>query len=226
MCDRGNRERWTFGQWHLHQHWLQGKNQLFDRWAPQYDLIFPSVVYQAIHLRMLDHVQLPPEAHVLDLGCGTGKLLNRLAQHDATLTGVGLDFAAEMIHQARQKSVAPDRLTYIEGRSDDLPFDDQQFDAVFCSISLLHYADPAAALAEVYRVLKPEASFYWSDFTPWKTFSGTLTLPITPGGVYLYSLDERERLGKAAGFTGVAHHYLLGQVALTILTKYGGSHRD
>ncbi len=206
-CDRRSRNR------------LLSKVQLFDRWAPQYDWLFPSVVYQAIHLRMLEYVQLPSAAQILDLGCGTGKLLNRLAQHDPTLTGTGLDFSAEMIHQARQKSTAPERLTYVEGRSDDLPFADQQFDAVFCSISLLHYPSPAAVLAEVYRVLKPSASFYWADFTPWKTFSGALTLPVSPDGIQLYSLDERERMGTAAGFAQAEHHYLLGPVALTRLMK-------
>lgn len=204
MCDRNR---------------LLSKVQLFDRWAPQYDLLFPSVVYQAIHLRMLEYVQLPPAAQILDLGCGTGKLLNRLAQHDPTLIGTGLDFSAEMIRQARQKSAAPERLTYVEGRSDALPFAKPQFDAVFCSISLLHYPNPAAVLAEVQRVLKPGASFYWADFTPWKTFSGKLTLTLSPDGIWLYSLDERERMGTTAGFAQAEHYYLLGPVALTILTK-------
>lgn len=55
------------------------KQQLFDRWAPNYDWIFPSVVYQAIHKRLLEYVKLPNQSNILDLGCGTGRLLDRLA---------------------------------------------------------------------------------------------------------------------------------------------------
>lgn len=78
------------------------KRQLFDRWAPLYDLLFPSVFYQAIHQRLLDYVDLPQQAHVLDIGCGTGRLLNRLATKYSDLQGTGLDFSAEMLRQARR----------------------------------------------------------------------------------------------------------------------------
>ena len=63
------------------------KQIFFDRWAPSYDWLFPSVVYQAIHQRLLEYIDLPASANVLDLGCGTGKLLHRLAVNFPTLQG-------------------------------------------------------------------------------------------------------------------------------------------
>ena len=55
------------------------KQKLFDLWAAFYDVLFPSVFYQATHKRMLDSIELPPASNVLDIGCGTGRLLQRLA---------------------------------------------------------------------------------------------------------------------------------------------------
>lgn len=80
------------------------KQQLFDLWAPLYDFLFPSVLYQAIHKRMLEYVQLPSYPNVLDIGCGTGRLLDRLATERSDLQGTGLDFSAEMLRQARRSN--------------------------------------------------------------------------------------------------------------------------
>ena len=49
------------------------KRVFFDRWAPHYDILLPSVFYQAVHMRLLDSVQLPAPATVLDVGCGDRK---------------------------------------------------------------------------------------------------------------------------------------------------------
>uniref|UniRef100_A0A1D9G4F6 Methyltransferase domain-containing protein n=1 Tax=Moorena producens (strain JHB) TaxID=1454205 RepID=A0A1D9G4F6_MOOP1 len=56
------------------------KEKFFDLWAPNYDILFTTVFYQALHKRLLEYVELTNQPNVLDLGCGTGRLLNRLAQ--------------------------------------------------------------------------------------------------------------------------------------------------
>ncbi len=55
------------------------KQHLFDLWAPLYDCLFLSVFYQATHKRLLEYIELPERPNVLDIGCGTGRLLNCLA---------------------------------------------------------------------------------------------------------------------------------------------------
>ncbi|NEP17208.1 MAG: class I SAM-dependent methyltransferase [Leptolyngbya sp. SIO4C1] len=196
------------------------KLNLFNRWANTYDWLLPSVFYQAVHQRLLEFVSLPPAAHVLDLGCGTGKLLNRLATEYPQLTGVGFDFAAKMLAQAAQKSADSTRLSYAQGTSSDLPFPDAQFDAVFCTISFLHYPDPAAVLSEVHRVLKPGGSFYLADYAP-SLCSGqeTVTVAIAAGSVQFYSKIARDRLGETAGLRIDRQVHLLGPILLSIFVK-------
>ncbi|MGB8698253.1 MAG: class I SAM-dependent methyltransferase [Thermosynechococcaceae cyanobacterium] len=197
---------------------FQLKIDLFDRWAPWYDTVIPSVFYRAIHQRLLASIQLPPAAKVLDLGCGTGQLLNRLAGVYPDLQGFGLDLSPEMIRQARRKILHRPRLIFVQGRSDRIPFAAAEFDAVFCTISFLHYPDPLAVLREVRRVLKPQGRFYLADFAVAPSGFGFRTVRSLAGGVKFYNESERDRLGQQAGLV-VSHAYLLGPVLLSIFTK-------
>ncbi len=198
---------------------LNLRQQLFDRWASTYDCLIPSVFYQAIHQRLLEYVHLPDHSHVLDIGCGTGRLLNRLAMQYPMLQGTGIDFSSEMIHQAKQHNRHSSRLTYCQGNAESLPLADQQFDAVFNTISFLHYSSPEAVLAEVQRVLLPGGYFYLVDFSVrWATEAQVFGL--TPNScIWLYSPMVRETMGQAARLATVAHYYLLGSVLLTVFTK-------
>ena len=195
------------------------KQKVFDRWAPSYDWLFPSVFYQAIHQRLLEFVQLCDRPQVLDLGCGTGRLLNRLAAQFPDLWGTGLDLAPEMLRQARQRNQHHPRLIYVQGNAEALPFAEEQFDAVFNTLSFLHYPNPTAVLAEVQRVLRPDGRFYWVDLVPWKQATSSFALPSVIGRMRFYSPDVRQHLGDQTGFNCLGHQYLLGPVMLTIFAK-------
>lgn len=198
----------------------QRKQTFFDRWAPRYDWLLPSVFYQAVHQRLCEESRLPEGAHVLDLGCGTGKLLNRLAQQDPTLTGVGLDFSAAMLAEAQRKTVDRDRLTFVSGTTDQLPFAPNTFDAAFCTISFLHYPDPVAVLRAVATVLKPEGRFYLADYVPSKwTEQRFWDAPVPSASVQVYPKQARERLAAEAGLHCDRHVYLLGPIMLTVFAK-------
>ncbi|MEM9816940.1 MAG: class I SAM-dependent methyltransferase [Cyanobacteria bacterium P01_D01_bin.6] len=192
------------------------KRDFFNRWAPVYDVWLPSVFYQAVHVRLLEYVELPVNAHVLEVGCGTGKLLNRLAQCWPTLSGMGLDFSGEMVAQAGKRTPHRDRLQFFEGNVTALPFESQSFDAVFCCISFLHYPDPVAALQAISQVLKPCGHVYLADFTPpaWLG-QDILHRGISPEGVTFYSATARAALGVQAGWQCDHHVYLLGPVMMT-----------
>jgi ubiquinone/menaquinone biosynthesis C-methylase UbiE len=95
--------------------------------------------------------------HVLDIGCGTG----RLGVYVAGITGssgkvIGIDPLPYRIDIARRK-VKPDiKLSFEVGKSDDLGvFKDNSFDAVYLN-SVFHWIhDKTTTLSEIYRVLKP-----------------------------------------------------------------------
>jgi SAM-dependent methyltransferase len=87
---------------------------------------------------------------VLDIGCGSGLALAMAAARGAR--AAGLDISAPLVAVARRR--VPDA-DLREGGLDELPFPDGTFDVVLAVNALQFAADPAAALAEVRRVLRP-----------------------------------------------------------------------
>jgi ubiquinone/menaquinone biosynthesis C-methylase UbiE len=86
---------------------------------------------------------------VLEVGCGAGHLLARLPAGRA----VGVDLAESLL--ARTAARLRGRAKLAQGDAGALPFAAGAFDRVYCSEVLEHVVDPAAAVAEIRRVLKP-----------------------------------------------------------------------
>jgi SAM-dependent methyltransferase len=101
----------------------------------------------------------PNRGRVLDVGCGPGHLANRLAR-DNGLEVTGLDLDPAMIERARANAehevAAERRPTFVVGGVDALPFPDASFDLVVSTLSMHHWADATAGLAEIGRVLRPD----------------------------------------------------------------------
>ncbi len=112
----------------------------------------------------------PDGARVLEVGCGPGHLSIRLArQHGLDVTGLDLDPA--MIERARANADrAGDgderRPSFLVGDVASLPFPDGSFDLVVSTLSMHHWADPTAGLAEIRRVLRSGARALVWDFRP------------------------------------------------------------
>jgi ubiquinone/menaquinone biosynthesis C-methylase UbiE len=203
----------------------QQKIELFNRWAPFYDRLFPTVFYQAIHQRLLAYVDLPETPQVLDLGCGTGRLLRRLSERYPQLYGIGIDPSPEMLRQARRskprfsKDATPSpRLIFIQGSAEAIRATTAQFDAVFNTISFLHYPHPEPVLSEVHRVLKPGGCYYLVDFV-WQRQTEQVQLQAAAGKMRFYGLSKREEMGLGAGLQTIGHYTLLGPVVLTVFVK-------
>ena len=97
---------------------------------------------------------------LLDVGCGTGFLLDLLAETGRRRL-FGLDLSEEMIKVARGKNIPG--ATFLQGSADSLPYLDESFDVVTCSQSFHHYPHQERAVAEAYRVLKRGGLYILSD---------------------------------------------------------------
>ncbi|MGV2828815.1 class I SAM-dependent methyltransferase [Myxosarcina sp. GI1(2024)] len=198
------------------KNFYQQKENFFNLWAPFYDRLFTTVFYRAIHQRLLEYVELKEHASVLDLGCGTGRLLDRLAAQFPTMRGIGLDLSPSMLTEARARNQYRKRLIFVGGRAESLSFADKQFDAVFCTMSFLHYPHPQQVCRQVSRVLAPGGRFYLVDaYRGENDFSSSIPWI---GEMRLYSQQQRERLGTEAGLFTLAHHHLLPGILLTIFS--------
>jgi trans-aconitate methyltransferase len=94
-----------------------------------------------------------PGERILDLGCGTGHLIARIAESGASV--VGLDHSAEMLEQAR---AAYARLEFVQGDARDFSFV-EPFDAVFSNAVLHWVRPPEAVIRRVRDALRPGGRF-------------------------------------------------------------------
>ncbi len=96
---------------------------------------------------MLALLRPQPAQRLLDVGCGTGWFSSRFANAGLGITGLDPDPAA--LGFARQRD---DRIVYVEGRAEALPFANSAFDHTAAVTSLCFVADPIRALRELWRV--------------------------------------------------------------------------
>lgn len=142
---------------------------------------------------------------ILDVGCATGRLLQRLAEAGATEL-CGVDLAPRILEVAREKfaraRVSADVRT--ADAEDLLPWDDGAFDAATLTGVLHHFFTPKDALAEIRRVLLPGGRLLVIDpcfFPPLRQILN-LALRVAPhdGDYHFYSPQEATRLLLDTGF--------------------------
>ncbi|MBW2069350.1 MAG: class I SAM-dependent methyltransferase [Deltaproteobacteria bacterium] len=83
---------------------------------------------------------------ILDVGCGKGYLINRIASTYPHLTIYGVDIIAEECKKGN--------INFVRGFADNLPFEDGTFDTVICTHVLEHVIDLDKAISEIYRVVR------------------------------------------------------------------------
>lgn len=135
----------------------------FNKQAPVYDetnTILYSKYGKISCKNIYDFLKDKQYDNLLDIGCGTGYLINMLSK-DYEAKYIGLDLSPEMIKQASSKNI--NNSQFVEGRSDQIPFEDNLFDIVTCSQSFHHYPDTDNAIQEARRVLKPGGLYILSD---------------------------------------------------------------
>jgi phosphatidylethanolamine/phosphatidyl-N-methylethanolamine N-methyltransferase len=135
------------------------ERRFWDRFAGVYDLFImkkSSEIYAKIVELILP--ELHPDWVVLDLAVGTGLLALEMAPRVQKV--YGLDISAAMLGQAQAKAQER-RIVNVEfqvGDAYQLPFAEASLDAVVISNALHVMLKPECALAEVYRVLKPDGA--------------------------------------------------------------------
>jgi SAM-dependent methyltransferase len=142
---------------------------------------------------------------VLELGCGSGGYALHLAEKVGCRL-IGLDINAPGVRNANQLALA--RGVSSQARfeqcdvSDNLPFDDNTFDAVFSNDVLCHIPGRAKVLGEMFRVLKPGGRMLFSDaLVVGGMVSHEEIATRSSIGFYVYSPPgENERLIERAGF--------------------------
>jgi SAM-dependent methyltransferase len=103
---------------------------------------------------------------VLEIACGNGHLLRRLARKGAA-RAVGVDLSPASIRFARAREARrPSGAVFEVADATRLPFDDRSFDLVVANMGLMNFRDASGAIAEAARVLRPGGRFVFSISHP------------------------------------------------------------
>ncbi len=154
--------------------------------------------------------------HVLDVACGTGDLTEAFCRaRPRPKRVVGLDFTPEMLDVAREKAAKRERRQgmptpeYVQGDAMNLPFDDASFDVVSIAFGIRNVAEPAKALEEFRRVMRPGGRLVVLEFS--QPRNGLLR---TLNAIYCNRIMPitATLLAGAGGRSG-AYHYLPKSVA-------------
>ena len=143
--------------------------ELFAPLGPSYDRYASLLSFrQDPAWRRLLVSRVPPDAlRVLDVASGTAAVAIELARRMPTRTVVGIDQSAEMLAAGRQRvaraGLAP-RVELREGRAEELPFEDGEFDALTFTYLLRYVDDPRATLHELARVVRPGGTIAMLEF--------------------------------------------------------------
>lgn len=222
---------------------------LFDRIAPVYDQFndWLSLGLHRIWKQMtVKWSEAKPGDVCLDVCCGSGDLARQLATRVGPTGHVyGLDFSTAQLAIARQRSASsltPLCITWVEGDALALPFEANTFDALTMGYGLRNVTDIAASLAELYRVLKPNAKAAILDFHRPSTaiaqrfqqwYLDTVVVPtaqrfslsdeyayIAPSVERFPAGSEQVALARQAGFSEAVHYAIAGgMMGILVATK-------
>ena len=134
----------------------------YERWAETYNKTpNPLLALEERHLTSV----LPNlvGSNVLDLGCGTGRWLDRLLSRGASKV-VGIDLSAAMLGVAQRSARIRDRLVLGDGLH--LPFRSSVFDFVLSSFALNHIADLKAIAQALARAMRLDGRLLISEMHP------------------------------------------------------------
>jgi SAM-dependent methyltransferase len=151
--------------------------QLTESAADIYEKFFVPALFGEWAPRLCDAAGITPGCTLLDVACGSGVLAREARKRGAKVTG--LDRNDGMLAVA---ATLDQQIDWRQGMAESLPFDEAEFEAVTCQFGLMFFEDRARALAEMWRVLRPDGRLVVATWD---------SLPHSPGYDAMAALLDR-----------------------------------
>lgn len=155
------------------------ESKLYSEFAPLYDKVFGKIFYNRLE-RVIEDLNIPPGAKVLEVGAGTGTSFPAYPNH-CEITGI--DLAPDMLARARKKieENSWSHLQVMEMNALALEFPDNTFDYVMAFHVVTVVPDPVRMIVEAQRVCKPGGKIVIvNHFTSDRRILGNITQAFDP----------------------------------------------
>lgn len=180
----------------------------FDAAAEKFDDNDPSVynMCRKDYPDVLAEVRKRPFTDLLDAGCGTGAMLDLFKKDIPGKNYTGIDLSEKMIAVAKRKKL--DGVRFVSGDCENLPFEENSFDVVTCSMSFHHYPNPEKFFESLNRVLRPGGRLILRDMATKSNalmwFFNHIEIPminkiVRKGDVHVYTKEDIQRLCDISG---------------------------
>ncbi|MEX2586627.1 MAG: class I SAM-dependent methyltransferase [Actinomycetota bacterium] len=183
-----------------------GQSEIFDEIVNFYEGMTDSVFWREVDRKVagLWRPHLEKHSMILEVGCGNGRISRPLATENRVV--VGVDISRGMLAKAIEDATDNESLFYVMGDAENLPFQDQIFDASLIYGVLHHLSEPADCLKEVARVMQIGGEFFALENNR-SLFRGLFDLLVKmkklweehPSEHYVMSAEEIKDWGAAAG---------------------------
>ena len=143
--------------------------EVFDKVASRYD-IMNDIMSLGAHRYwkelLIDWLSPQMDMHVIDVAGGTGDVARRFLKRVKGNGKVTICDPNEfMIEEGKKNSSYNDKIEWTVAPAEELPFEDNTFDAYLVSFGVRNFSNIKKSLVEAYRVLKPGGKFYCLEFS-------------------------------------------------------------
>jgi ubiquinone/menaquinone biosynthesis C-methylase UbiE len=188
---------------------MKTANSFYEKHVKDYQK-FTNLYFPKRHAKLISLIQNHESMTILDVGCGTGIMLERIKHVFPFAKLYGADLSGSMIAYAKKSY--PD-FEFQVADAEKLPFADSTFWAVTNAISFHHYQQPLKAIEEAYRTLKPNGQFLLMDITPKHSLTRKINdfgakYLVRDGHVAFQSLSNVKTMFEQAGFQDIQQHFI------------------
>jgi ubiquinone/menaquinone biosynthesis C-methylase UbiE len=146
-----------------------------------------------------DLMSVQTDDRIIEIGCGTGKLIYKMAQEMDKGLIEGIDFSSAMVSVAKKRnknSIAKGTVKILEGDFDNMPYEKEKYSKA-CSVNTLYFwPSPAHTAKKIADILKPDGQLILA----FEDIEQLKQRKLNQDVFHLYSKDEVQELLINAGF--------------------------